>query len=165
MYPCPPERWGLNELGRIKARYACPVGFSDHSGGVFAGLAAATLGAELLEVHVVFSRACFGPDVSSSVTLGEFGHLVRGVAEIDRARASLLGKDAISAELSDVRRLFGKSIVAIRELPAGHRLSPEDLGFKKPGTGIPSTRVAEVIGRALRRAIAANQLIAEDDLE
>jgi N-acetylneuraminate synthase len=164
LYPCPPEKWGLGLIDQMKQRYECPVGYSDHSGAVFAGLAAATVGAHLLEVHVVFSRECFGPDVPASVTIGELRQLVTGVGEIARARVSAVQKDAMAVELAEVRRLFGKSIVARRALPAGHCLCASDIAFKKPGTGIPAARSEEVVGRALKRPVAPDDLLQEDDL-
>src|ERR1700722_3675300 len=60
MYPCPPEKVGLNMIPYYRQRYGCAVGLSDHSGTIYPGLAAATLGIELLEVHAVLSRECFG---------------------------------------------------------------------------------------------------------
>src|SRR5436309_2202786 len=62
-YPCPPEKVGLNLIPEFRARYGCAIGLSDHSGTIYPGLAAATLGIEVLEVHVAFSREMFGPDV------------------------------------------------------------------------------------------------------
>ncbi|MBP6823800.1 MAG: N-acetylneuraminate synthase family protein, partial [Acidobacteria bacterium] len=55
-YPCPPEKLGLNVIGELRQRYNCPVGLSDHSGTVYAGFAAATLGANIIEVHITLSR-------------------------------------------------------------------------------------------------------------
>lgn len=164
-YPTPPERIGLNVMAEIRARYGCPTGLSDHSATTFAGLAAAALGANVLEVHVVFSRECFGPDVSSSITTAELAELVRGVRFVERALASPIDKDAAAVEGEPLRRVFGKSIVAARALAAGEVLGPGDLAFKKPGTGIPAARVAEVLGRALRRSVAADTLLSDDDLE
>jgi N,N'-diacetyllegionaminate synthase len=164
-YPCPPEELGLNLLAELRARYRCPVGLSDHSGTIHAGLAAATLGAHLLEVHVTFSRECFGPDVPASITTAELRGLVQGVRFIERALASPVDKEAMARRLSPMRALFGKSLVAARGLPAGHRLGEEDLRFKKPGTGIPAARAAAVIGRVLRRPVPADHLFAETDLE
>lgn len=63
MYPTPPEKLGLNVLDTYRNRFQCPVGLSDHSGTVYASLAAAALAASIFEVHVVFSRKMFGPDV------------------------------------------------------------------------------------------------------
>ncbi len=164
-YPCPSEKLGLNVLAELRNRYDCPVGLSDHSGTIYAGLAAAALGAQLIEVHVTFSRECFGPDVPASVTTVELQQLVEGVRFIERALANPVNKEAIAAELSELKRTFGKSIVAARALAAGQRLAFDDLAFKKPGTGISAARVHEVVNRTLKRDLAANTLLAEDDFE
>jgi N-acetylneuraminate synthase len=164
-YPCPPEKLGLNVLAELRDRYDCPVGLSDHSGTIYAGLAAAALGARLIEVHVTFSRECFGPDVPASVTTAELKQLVEGVRFIERALANPVNKEAMAAELSDLKRTFGKSIVAARALAAGQRLTFDDLAFKKPGTGISAARVHEVVKRTLKRDLAANSLLSEDDFE
>ena len=60
-YPCPLEEVGLNVIDELRARYACPVGLSDHSGSVFPGLAALARGADIVEIHVTFDRGMFGP--------------------------------------------------------------------------------------------------------
>ncbi len=164
-YPCPPEKIGLNVLDELRQRYQCPVGLSDHSGTIFAGLAAATLGANLIEVHVVFSRECFGPDVPASLTTGELKQVVDGVRFIETALAHPIDKNIAAAELSEARRLFGKSVVAARSLAASHVLTKEDIAYKKPGTGIPAPRVNELLGRKLRRDVAADSLLAEEDFE
>lgn len=163
-YPSPPERTGLNVLGELRSRFACPVGLSDHSGAIYAGLAAATLGADLLEVHIVFSRECFGPDVPASLTICELKQLVDGVKFIHTALANPVNKDAEAERTSELRALFGKSVVAARALTSGHRLTNEDLSLKKPGTGIPAARLHEVVGRVLTHDVAADVLLSEDDL-
>lgn len=164
-YPCPPERVGLNLLSELRERYRCPVGLSDHSGTVFPGLAAVALGCDLLEVHVVLSRECFGPDVPASVTTAELAELVRGVRFIERALAHPVDKQAEADRLAELRTMFGKSVVAARDLPAGRVLGGDDLALKKPGHGIPAARFDEVVGRRLRRAVSANTLLQESDLE
>ncbi len=164
-YPCPPEKVGLNVLAELRERYHCPVGLSDHSGTIYASLAAAALGANLLEVHVVLSRECFGPDVKASVTTGELAQLVEGVRFIDAAMSHPLEKEQVAAEMASLKTLFGKSVVAARDLPADHRIEADDLALKKPGTGIPAARLSEVIGRRLRRSVAADTLLAEEYLD
>jgi N-acetylneuraminate synthase len=164
-YPCPPERLGLNAIPELARRLGVPAGFSDHSGTIFAGLAAVTLGACLLELHVTFSRECFGPDVSSSVTTAELAELVQGVRFIERALARPVDKDQAAASMGEMRAMFGKSIVAARDLPAGRVLAAEDLALKKPGHGLPPARWPEVLGRRLRRAIGTDTALKEDDLE
>ncbi len=163
-YPCPPEKVGLNLLAQLRERYACPVGLSDHSGTIYASLAAAALQAKLLEVHVVFSRECFGPDVAASVTTSELKELVEGVRFIERALSHPVDKDAAADGMAELRQMFGKSVVAARSLPAGHRLNAADLAIKKPGTGIPPAEMDRLIGRTLIVAVAADTLLAESQL-
>ena len=164
-YPCPPERVGLNMLEALRSRYGCAVGLSDHSGTIYAGLAAATLGAEILEVHVTMNRAMFGPDVPASVTLEELRQLVEGVRFIERMRSAPVDKDALAAELQPLREIFTRSVVARIDIAAGTVLRPDHLAAKKPGTGIPARRLPELVGRRLRRGVSADHLFAEDDLE
>ena len=164
-YPCPPEQVGLNMIPVLRARYGCPVGLSDHSGTVYAGLAAATIGIELLEVHVTMSRAMFGPDVKASVTVDEFTRLVEGVRFIERAKASPVDKEKLAGELQPLRDIFTRSVVARSDLAAGTVLREDHLAVKKPGTGIPPRRLPELLGRRLRRAVAADELLRDDDLE
>jgi N,N'-diacetyllegionaminate synthase len=164
-YPCPPEALGLNVIPELRQRYRCPVGLSDHSAKTYAGLAAVALGADLLEVHVVFSRECFGPDTIASLTTAELSDLVTGARFIHASLSSPVDKDAMAAKLADVRALFGKSLVAARDLPAGHRIAADDVAFKKPGHGIPAGAMDRVQGRRLRRAMASDELFSEDNLE
>jgi N-acetylneuraminate synthase len=164
-YPTPPEKLGLNVIAELRERYRCPVGLSDHSAAIYAGLAAATLGADLLECHVTFSREAFGPDASSSLLVDELGQLAAGVRFLHTALSHRLDKDQEALALADMKRIFGKSVVAARDLPVGHLLAANDLRLKKPGTGIPAARLGEVVGRRLRRGVSQDSLIAEEDLE
>lgn len=160
-YPCPPDKLGLNVIDELRRRYDCPVGLSDHSGAVWAGVAGAALGIDLLEVHAVFHRGCFGPDTPSSVTVDELAQLVQGVRFVEAARRSPVDKDAVAADLATMKRTFEKSVVAARDLPAGAVLSASDLAFKKPGTGIPAGRAAQLIGRTLKAAVGRDEQLQE----
>ena len=164
-YPCPPERIGLNLLPVYRERYGGWVGLSDHSATIYPGLAGAALGIDILELHVALSREMFGPDVVASVTTGELRQLVEGVRFIERMRANPVDKEASARDAEPLRRLFTRSVVARRALPAGTVLAAADLAIKKPGTGLPPERLADLIGRTLRRNVEADQLLATDDVE
>lgn len=164
-YPCPPEKIGLNLLPLWQQRYNCPVGLSDHSGTIYPSLAATTLGAAVLEVHVTMSRELFGPDVVASVTTAELAQLVEGVRFIETMRRHPVDKDEMRAEMQPLRQLFTKSIAPRRDLPAGTVLQTGDLTLKKPGTGIAPDNLPHLVGRVLRRDVVATQLLSEQDLE
>jgi len=164
-YPCPPERVGLNLLPGFARRYGCTVGLSDHSGTIYPGLAAATLGAGILEVHVTLSRDMFGPDVVASVTPAELQQLVEGVRFIEKMMAHPLDKDELAQKTAHLRTAFTKSVVARRDLEAGTLLEREHLAIKKPGTGIAAARLPEMLGCRLRRSVRADELLSEADVE
>lgn len=164
-YPCPPQKIGLNMLHFFRERYHCPVGLSDHSGKIFPSLASTSIGANLLEVHVAFSRDTFGPDVSSSVTIEEMKLLVEGVRYIEIMRSEPVDKDYLAQDLEPMRQLFTKSIAAACKLKAGEIIKRSDLTVKKPGTGIPAEKLDEMVGCCLARDVEVNQIIIEKDIK
>jgi N-acetylneuraminate synthase len=164
-YPCPPEKIGLNLIPQYRERYGCWVGLSDHSATIYPGLAAVTLGIDVLEVHVALSREMFGPDVVASVTTLELKQMVEGIRFIERMRANPVDKDSSARETAPLRKLFTRSLVARQALPAGTVLAREHVVIKKPGTGLHPDRLADIIGRRLLRPVDADHLFAADDIE
>lgn len=164
-YPSSLDGVGLNVMTELRERLAIPVGLSDHSGTVYPSLAAAALGAQLLEVHVTFSRQSFGPDVPASLTFEELRTLVDGVRATETMLASAVDKDAVALEMAEMRDLFMKSIVPRRDLSAGAVLRVEDLATKKPARGISAERMNDVVGRKLARAVRAGDFLQEEDIE
>ena len=164
-YPCPPEKIGFNLIPFFQERYNCAVGLSDHSGTIYPGLAAAAIGIQLLEVHVTFSREMFGPDVPASLTTAELRQLVDGIRFVEKMMAHPVDKEAIASEFKELRSTFTKSIVACKNLKAGRILKADDLTLKKPGTGMPAERLSEIIGRRLKRPVAVDHFISEEDID
>ncbi len=164
-YPTLPEQWGLNMMAELRARYRLPVGFSDHSGNIFACLAAAALGASALEFHIVFDKKMFGPDAPASLTPAQVKTLVQGVRQIETARTHPVDKQDISA-YGAMKTMFGKSLALNKDLPAGHPISFDDLESKKPaGMGIPANRFAEILGKKLARPLNRYDFLREEDLQ
>lgn len=164
-YPSTPEDVGLNVMTGFRDDLGVPVGLSDHSGTVFPSLAAAALGADLLEVHVTFSRQSFGPDVPASVTFEELRLLVDGVRATETMLANPVDKNAVAVRMAKMRELFTKSIVTRRDLDAGATLRVEDLTTKKPARGVSAQRMHDVVGRRLSRAVRAGEFLQEEDIE
>jgi N,N'-diacetyllegionaminate synthase len=163
-YPCPPEKVGLNMLDVLRREFDCPVGLSDHSGTIFPGLAAAALGMDLLEIHVTFSRDMFGPDVPASVTFDELKTLVDGIRFVEAMKASPVDKEAASEDAAALRQMFMKGLVAAVDIAEGEVLSERNLDARKPMAGISVARYDEIVGRRVRRSLAAGTFVQEADL-
>ena len=163
-YPCPAERVGLNVIGEMRARYDLPVGYSDHSDGIAAAIAAAALGATAIEKHFTFSRLMYGSDASNATEPDGFATLAQALKAVATMLASPVDKDDI-APYVDMKRVFEKSVVTARALSAGAVLQPGDLAYKKPGDGISAARYGELLGRKLRRDLPGDHKLAPSDLE
>ncbi len=163
-YPAQPEQWGLQLMAEMKEKFGLPVGYSDHSSTIYAGLAAAALGAEVLEFHAIFDKQSFGPDALSSLTIQEIARLAEGVHQINTSLETTPDKNE-TAHFSALKVMFGKSLAVNRNLMKGHILSAADLESKKPGDqGIPADAYRDIIGRQLKRDLQQWEFIREEDL-
>tara|TARA_B100001964_G_C13687960_1_gene360449 strand:- start:56 stop:517 length:462 start_codon:yes stop_codon:yes gene_type:complete len=151
-------------LNVFRERYKCEVGLSDHSGKIFTGLAAATIGIDVLEVHVTFSKEMFGPDVTSSLTIEEFRELIEGIRFIERTLEHDVDKNAVADELKPIRDIFRKSIVYLKDLGKGSVIDRRDIGFKKPGIGVDPGYINEVLGKTVKKDVKTDDLLSLDDL-
>jgi len=164
-YPARPEIWGLNMIQELKERYNVSTGYSDHSGGIYACLAAAALGAEVFEFHVTFHKKIFGPDTSSSVLIDDVKRLTDGIAQIQLALNHPTLKQA-SDELGVLKNAFEKSLAVNSFLPAGTVIQFEHLEAKKPKScGIDAAGYQSVIGRKLKVDKQPWEFLSGHDLE
>lgn len=163
-YPTKPEQYGFGVMQELRDRYQVPVGFSDHSAKVSTGIAAVALGASILEFHVVFHRAMFGPDAIASLTIEETKQLAEAVHEIHLAQNSVVDKHN-HEDFSAVKAIFEKSLAVNKQLPAGHVLTFGDLESKKPkGYGIAASDFQKVVGRTLKVDLLQWDFLKEEDL-
>jgi N-acetylneuraminate synthase len=125
---------------------------------------AAALGAAALEKHFTLSRQMYGPDASMSLEPDELAALVRDVREVERMLAAPVDKNDL-AGVAEMKRIFEKSVVATQPIAEGAVIGPEMVAVKKPGTGIPAARLTEVVGLRSKRAIAADTVLMEDDVD
>lgn len=163
-YPTGLDLVGLNVIGELRERYRCPVGLSDHSGSCFPSYAAIARGADLLEVHVTFDRRMFGPDVPASLTLEELSQVVAFRDACRTMDEHPVDKDRLAEQLADLRGIFSKSLAPTRPLCAGTVLTAGMVASKKPGTGIPTDRLPDVIGRSLARDVSPERLLTWADI-
>jgi N,N'-diacetyllegionaminate synthase len=163
-YPCPADKVGLNIMVEMASRYRVPVGYSDHTLGIAASVAAVALGAVVVEKHFTFSKLMYGSDARNSMEPEDFKKYCAEVREAADIMANPVNKDDL-APYKDMKGIFEKSIVAARALKAGTVLVREDLAFKKPGDGISAARWKEVIGMQIEGDVPADHKFALKDLK
>lgn len=164
-YPASAEHLGLNMVAELSTRLGCPSGLSDHSGLPWPGIAAAALGASIIEVHLTLADNLFGPDVRSSLTPGRLKDLVAGIRYTETSLAHPVDKDDEERRLCSMRTLFMKSVAAGRDLPAGTRLRENDLEARKPGNGVPIQEMHTILGRVLATGRSKGEIISFEDLQ
>lgn len=155
LYPSPPEHVSLRGIGELRDAFPnALIGFSDHSIGPEMALAAVALGAVIVERHYTDTRYREGPDISCSMDPAELSFLVQRSREIRTA----LNNDKKRTEPEEaVYRFARASVVADRDLPAGHVISAEDIWVRRPGSGeIPARDFDRVVGRTLKLATRRN---------
>jgi sialic acid synthase SpsE len=141
----------------LSRRFNVPVGFSDHTTETISGALAVASGAVILEKHLTHDRAADGPDHAASLDPEGFAEYVRLVRLAGRMRGT--GARRVLEIEREVRQVSRQSIVALRDLPAGHRIGPLDLQVQRPGTGIPASAWPAIIGRRTSHAIRAGEML------
>lgn len=158
-YPPPDETLNLRLIPLLRERFAdCTFGFSDHSLGLEAAVAAVALGARIIEKHLTLDRAAPGPDHAASADPSQFAALVRAVRRVE----VMLGrpeKHPLPTECA-----IARSIVAARDLSAGHEVHADDLAFKRAADGLRPFHAQQLIGRRLRRSVARDEQILAADV-
>ncbi len=163
IYPCPPEKVGLNIISEMKTRYSCNIGFSDHTEGISAPLAAAALGATVIEKHLTFSKLMYGSDAKHSMEPDEFSKMVKLIKEVWQIMNNKVDKNNLK-DVEAMKDIFQKSIVAKNKLQSGSFIKESDLAYKKPGTGLSASKFEEIIGMQITRDFEKDELILKDFL-
>ena len=165
-YPTPHERLGLNVLSELKERYPqIKVGLSEHTGEIYAGIAAAALGADLLEFHAVFDKRMFGPDATSSLEIDQVKELVKGVRAVEKSLNNPIDKNDLT-NYQSLKKIFEKTLAVNKDLPKGYKITFDDLEAKKPADlGVKASLFKKVIGKTLSRDLSKWDFITEEDLK
>ncbi len=164
-YPTSPKEWGLNVIKELKTLYNIPVGFSDHSGSIYPCLAAAALGSDLFEFHVVFDRNQFGPDTNASITIDQVELLTEGIRQIQSSINFPVDKNDIEG-FKVLRELFGRSLSLNKNKKAGDIINFDDLESKKPaGYGIPAKEFEKIILKTLNKNLEKWSFINWEDID
>lgn len=157
-YPTPFEEVNLLAITSLKKEFpTVAIGFSDHTPGIEASLAAAALGAAVIEKHFTLNKNLAGPDHQASLEPQELIALAAGLRIVEKALGDGL-KRPLSAELAN-RPVARKSIVAARDIVAGEIFTEENLTTKRPGDGLSPLLWDQVVGGQAVRDFKANENI------
>ena len=162
-YPAEPADVNLRAMVTLREALGVPVGYSDHTLGIEVSLAAAAMGATVLEKHFTLDRSLPGPDHQASLDPAQLAALVRGVRTVEQALGD--GVKAPRPTEMPVRDLVRRSAFARRDLAKGDVLDATTLRFLRPGTGIGPEHSGELFGRRAARALPAGTLVHWDDVE
>jgi N,N'-diacetyllegionaminate synthase len=162
-YPPRYEDVNLGVIQQMIQRFPqAVIGHSDHTPDLFTCYSAVTLGACIIEKHVILDKRTSGPDQSVSIDFHDLATLVDGIHKV---AAALGNEKKVHHREEQIRTWAFRSIVSTRSIDRGEMITEEMIWSKRPGTGIPSHRMDEVIGRRAVRGIPENSLLSWDDLE
>jgi N,N'-diacetyllegionaminate synthase len=156
-YPAPLDEVNLRAMQTIAQAFGVAVGYSDHTDGISVPIAAAAMGATVIEKHLTLDRTMEGPDHRASLEPDQFAAMVQSIREIERALGDGI-KRPTARELANLP-IVRKSLVASRAIQAGEPFTADNITTKRPGTGISATRWDALIGRNASRAYAPDELI------
>jgi N,N'-diacetyllegionaminate synthase len=159
-YPAADGEANLRVLPELARRYARPVGFSDHTLGIEIALGAVALGAVVVEKHFTIDRELPGGDNDISILPEELRALVDQGGRIATALGS--GDRKLTPGERELQSIMRRSLVTARSLPAGHAIERGDLLVVRPGTGIAPNGIERVVGKALKQAVDAGEVLTWD---
>ena len=160
-YPAAHENLNIAAMLTLRERYDCLTGYSCHSVGILAPSLATVMGACVIEKHVTLARAMKGTDHAGSLEPDGLYRVVRGIRNVP----VMLGdgkKKVLPAELP-ARKKLARSIVTIRDIKQGQRVTIKMLGLKSPGTGLTARHMFEIVGKRARRNLKKDQILSLND--
>ncbi len=160
VYPAPDDSLNLRAIATLAGEFGdCVVGYSDHSSGTTAGVAAVVLGAAIVEKHLTLDRDLDGPDHAASAEPDELGRLVREIRRYEQMAGDGVKRPA------ECEGVIGQSMVAARDMHAGHVITPGDVTFKRPGWGMRPHELGQVMGRRLRRDLPVDEVLTREHID
>lgn len=163
-YPTPFKDVNLKYLEKLRGISQSPVGYSGHERGFAVAIAAAALGAVIIEKHFTFDRNQEGSDHKVSLLPAEFKQMVQGIREVSASLGTNVERELTQGELIN-RENLAKSIVAKRQIQSGEIFTEEMFEFRSPGQGLQPNRIYELLGRRAQRAIEAGDYLFQSDID
>lgn len=161
-YPCPIGDVNLLAMLTLAERFHLPVGYSDHTQGIFVAPLARAMGAVIYEKHFTLDRSQPGPDHAASLEPDELKQMVDGIRLAERVLGD--GIKAPTPSELEVRIAARRSLTVVHDIRAGHALTHADLTLMRPGNGLEPVMLEQIIGRTVRRDMEAGDTLHAGDL-
>ncbi len=162
-YPAKKKSLNLNVIDELRKRFRTKVGYSDHSLGSTACLAAVAKGVSVIEKHVTISKFLKGPDHKASTSIKDFKVLINKIKKLE----IILGANTkkFSNNEKNIRKVVRKSLATNKKINKGCKLKEKDVVFKRPGTGISPLDLKKVLGKKFKISKEKNRVIFNKELE
>ena len=157
MYPTPMEDVNLRAMQTIQNKFDVAVGYSDHTLGIEVDIAAAAMGATIIEKHFTLDKTMDGPDHKSSIGPEELNSMVSSIRNIEKALGSSIKKPSKSEKPNII--MARKSIVASKSIKKGELFTVNNLTTKRPGTGLSPMEWDSIIGKVAKRDYQIDDLL------
>ncbi len=156
-YPCPIDEVNLKAMHTIAAAFAVKIGYSDHTNGIEIPIAAAAMGACVIEKHFTLDKTMEGPDHKASLEPDELLAMVTAIRNIEKALGTGI-KKATPSEMKNIT-IARKSITAAQPIHKGELFSESNLSIKRPGNGISPMCWDEIVGTPATKDYCEDELI------
>ena len=156
-YPTPLRDANLRAMLAIKKKYGVKIGYSDHTEGIEASLAAVAMGATVIEKHITLNKNLPGPDHKASISEKELKKMIEGIRKIVIALGDGI-KKASPSEKKNIK-VARNSIIAAKNIKKGEKFTSRNLGIKRPGHGISPMKFFRVIGKIAKKNFIQDELI------
>lgn len=157
-YPTPMQDVNLKAMLQIQEVFGTQIGYSDHTLGIEVPIAAVALGARVIEKHFTLDKTMPGPDHKASLDPKELKTMVSAIRNIEKAISGSGFKEVSPSEQKNIA-IARKSIIALRNIQKGEIFSEENIGTKRPGTGISPMKWDEIIGKKASKFFQEDELI------
>ena len=157
-YPTKMEEVNLKAMNNINDQFNVSIGYSDHTLGIEVPIAAVALGASVIEKHFTLDRNMKGPDHKASLEPNELISMVKSIRNIEKAISGSELKEPSKSELKN-KEVIRKSIVAIKTIKKGEIFNQDNIGVKRPGTGISPMNWENIIGQIAVANFEKDELI------
>jgi len=163
-YPTPFKDVNLKYLKALRKISKSPVGYSGHERGISVAIAAASLGAVVIEKHFTFDKDQEGNDHKVSLLPSEFKQMVQGIKEVSAALGANIERTLTQGELIN-RENLAKSIIAKRHISVGEVFTEDMFVFRSPGQGLQPNRMFELLGKQAHREIEEGDFLFQSDID